>query len=216
MAEQQTRPPDLSPTPLPQPSVVPAGCYTSSLPIGYFPGLPSGSNTNGYLHVRGLRSPMYSASAPDGVNPNMQPPTTAPHSIEDLLQGIWQRPGPEDPVTGMMNDRRDTHTLELGDVLDQIKERVAIYRQHFDELEQAKLDTKNVRHRWTDPIGRLGEVADPDLVSALQDIDAQQRQERLSCWKDLAALRQSVPEHWRLYLATVRQHSLLDGVRHDE
>lgn len=211
MAEQQKRPPDLSPTQLPQPFVVPAGCYTSFFPTGYLPGLSAGSDANGYLLPRGLRSPRYSASAPDDVNPNLQPPTTARHSIEDLLQGIWQRPGLEDPVSGMMSDRRDTHTLELGDVLDQIRERVAIYRQHFAELEQAKLDTKNVRHRWTDPIGRLGEVADPDLVSALQDIDAQQRQERLACWKDLASLRQSVPEHWRQYLATVRQHSLLDG-----
>ncbi|MFN3166979.1 MAG: hypothetical protein ACE37H_07940 [Phycisphaeraceae bacterium] len=101
-------------------------------------------------------------------------------------------------------------SLELGDVLAQIKERVAIYRQHFEELEQAKLDVTNVRHHWLDPIRRHGTLTDPDLVKAIQELDAQQRQERLSCWKDVSNLRQQVPEHWRQYLAAAQQYRLIE------
>lgn len=193
MAEQHTRPPDLSPTELPQPSVAPAGRYTFA----------SMADRYGLLRDACYFKPTYTALHASSDQ--------ARHSIEDLLQGIWRSPGSADIVQGLFDDRLRSHTFELGDVLEQIRERVAIYRQHFDELEQAKLDVKNVRHRWTDPLGRLGAVADPDLVSALHDLDAQQRQERLSCWKDVSSLRQQVPEHWRQYLGAVRQYTLLDS-----
>ncbi|MFN3166391.1 MAG: hypothetical protein ACE37H_04930 [Phycisphaeraceae bacterium] len=185
----------MSPTDLTQPTLASAGRYTF---------LPMGDRYA--VQHRVVDQPQI---------PNRSRP-----SIETLLRGVWQQPGPRDMVQGLFEDRLQTHTFELGDVLEQIKERVAIYRQHFDELEQAKVDTTNVRRRWTDPLDRFGTIADPDLTRALQDIDAQQRQERLSCWKDLSNLRQRVPEHWRQYLAVAQHYQILGsssaGVQKDE
>lgn len=206
MAEQHTRPPDMSPTELPQPSVGPAGCYHSFFSERCVPYLAHradrltrlGSQTDTYA-IGDIGTPYASHKPSEAAGERQRP------SIEDLLKGAWRPPRSSDPVDGVLGDRLDTQTLGLSDLLTQIRERVEIYQQHFYELEQAKLDLKNVRHRWTDPIARHGEFSDPELVSDLQEIDAQQRQERLSCWKDVAGLRQLVPEHWRQYLAAMRQ-----------
>lgn len=213
MAEQQkNQPPDLSPTDMPHPSRSPVGRYT------YL----SMADRYGLQPAYGIKplDMRYKTDA-DGQgqhadtaasNPSKELDLRRPqHSIEDLLQGVWRPTGSPDMVAGLFHDRLQAQTLELSDVLEQIKQRLDIYQKHFDELEQAKLDVTNVRHHWLDPIRRNGVATDPDLVSAIEDFNAQQRQERLSCWKDLSSLRQQVPEHWRQYLNAARQYHLIDA-----
>ena len=215
MAEQQNQPPDLSPTTLPQPPVGPAGCYTylqlgqSINTIQYTPrdneyqADPS-FNLNTYSPLKS--STQYTPSKRSVSSSH----TAKPLSIEDLLQGVWTPSGVStEPVTAMLNDRIQVQSLALDDVLRQIKERITLYHQHVDELEHAKVAVRNVRRRWTDPMDKIGEVPDPELVSEIHNLESQQRQERLSAWKDLSSLRQQVPEHWQQYLGAQRQQSCL-------
>lgn len=225
MAEQQTRPPDLSPTDLPQPSVGPAGRYSYFYPVHHDNVmLPGQRYSNDYITAARFYDHTYKANPiPAEAHSAIALPNNASSSkpsIEDLLQGVWLPIQSQDPVASMLTDRLNVNTLGLCDVLEQIKERITLYRRHFDELEHAKLDVRNVRKRWTDPMDKIGNLPDPDLVSAIHELESQQRNERLSCWKDLSSLRQQLPEQWQQYLGAVRLYTLgssntLEGGRRD-
>jgi hypothetical protein len=191
MAEQQTRPPDMSPTEMPQPSVVPRGRY---------PTLLDSPSATRYSFNQAVYTTPYEESHDLPRRPG----------IEQLLDGVWHSKNANDPAANMLEDRLSIGSFALGDVLRQIRDRLTIYHRHLEELEQAKMQFRTVRKQWLDPQDRFGHLPDPEGVTVLQGIDAQQRAERLSAWKDISTLRQRLPEHWQGYLSACRQYNLLN------
>lgn len=184
----------MSPTQLPQPSAAPGGRYSISL------GIPIDTASAARY---GIGANRYNTTHEESGDLPRRP------GIEQLLDGVWHSGSSTDPAASMLEDRLSVGSFALGDVLRQIRDRLVIYHRHLDELEQAKMQFRTVRKQWLDPQDRFGHLPDPEGVTVLQGIDAQQRAERLSAWKDLSALRQRLPEHWQGYLSAWRQYELI-------
>ena len=102
--------------------------------------------------------------------------------------------------------------LSLDDVLSQIHQRTAIYRQNMLELEWAKCYAFN-------ELAHQGWPATAEQYATynrrIQDLHADQRAERIAFWKDVSDLRRALPESVQQFLSTYRKLEILDDNRGD-
>lgn len=133
-----------------------------------------------------------------------------PSSVDAIVRaGRFPVPAAE-PASAAITDRRETTALGLGDAIEQLRDRYAIYRRHIEELERAKLATVNAARTWfTERPG--GDPTKSETVHRiLQDLYGAQRQERLRLWQDVSRLRQSVPDWAAQYLSAYRKSRILE------
>ena len=116
----------------------------------------------------------------------------------------------------MISDRRHTAWLMLDDLIGQARLRWDIYQRNVDDIEQAKLAATNDFHGRKNAMGvdYMRELA--ALNEALISLDQQQREERVSFWKDVSKLRLSLPESAQQYLSAHRKMALLEDPPGDE
>jgi len=117
---------------------------------------------------------------------------------------------PAEPIAAMTADRRAVSWMSLDDAIRQIRRRYAIYEQHTYEMQQGELTVRNAARNCWRPPGWLPEH-DPEVAPILRELELQQRQERVSLWRDVSNLRQAVPSAVRDYLDAVRTMGLLNG-----
>ena len=117
-----------------------------------------------------------------------------------------------DPITAPLTDRRYTMSLGLDDAIRQIEQRLELYRLHMAGLTEDELSTRNAAQSWFDITGIVDGGRDPDLQSQLREIDQRRRDERLSCWRDLSRLRQSLPQWAQDYLGAYRRSQILSDM----
>ena len=117
-----------------------------------------------------------------------------------------------DPITAGLTDRRYTMSLGLDDVIRQIEQRLELYRLHMAGLTEDELSARDAAQSWFDITGIVDGGHDPELQGQLREIDQRRRDERLSCWRDLSRLRQSLPQWAQDYLAAYRRAQILDDL----
>jgi len=189
MAEQRKpRPPEMSPTHnLPPPYVAGAGYHLDSL-IPYNASVP----THSYMT---MSMPTYRRS----------------YGLSDLIKAD-HLPVPEaDPTTAFISDRLSVESFAAGDLVDRIRERMSLYHQHMDELQQSGFNAVAVRRDWRNPLDNHPYLGDPDLLQEIQRIDSEKRSERLTLWRDMNDLRTKLPEQWLSYLTGYRRYALFSG-----
>jgi len=134
-------------------------------------------------------------------------------TVEDLItRGYLARPT-GDPVTAALTDQRDTSWLGLDDAIRQIRTRYTLYTRNMHGILYATAAALNALHTWkAEGWYHYSERQLTNQHRTLQDLYAQERQERISLWRDLARVRATLPEVVQQYLAAHRKLSLLDDV----
>ncbi len=117
-----------------------------------------------------------------------------------------------DPILALATDRRLTSFLSLDDAIGQVRRRYEIYARHLDEIEQSRLRMVNAATSWRQPPFWIPEEDDPDVREAVDRLEQQKREERLSLWRDVSRLRQAIPESAQEYLGAYRRARIMqDG-----
>ena len=133
-------------------------------------------------------------------------------SVDELLS---ESPAPAsqlDPVAGFLSERKLITHLGLTDTLSQIHERVELYLLHKNEIEKAELNTLNTMHGFPTVNGYVHPELYQDILRSLQQLEQQQRRERLDFWSDISRLRQSLPDAMDAYLDSCRKMRILNGL----
>ena len=156
--------------------------------------------------------------APSGppVSQSVARPIRLRGGIEDVIaSGEFAIP-PGEPAAAVITDKRFVAHLGLADVIQQIRARYELYRRHFRDIEYAKCTITNALHRWEAERGSPSAEQISTLYQVLQRLEAEQRSERITLWRDISRLRLELPDHAREYLAALRKEDLLSVPRGDQ
>jgi hypothetical protein len=135
-----------------------------------------------------------------------------PQTVEDLIQeGFFAVPAREPELAGLY-DRRQTSWMALDDVLGQIRDRHEVYRRNILDIQWAQCYAFN-------ELARNGPPATDEAYAAyerrMQDLRADQRAERVALWRDVARIRERLPESVQQYLSAFRKLQILGDDRGD-
>ena len=135
-----------------------------------------------------------------------------PQTVEQLVeQGYISLPA-SDPETALLTDRKHTSWLGLEDVIGQIRQRREIYRQNMTEIEWSKCYAFNEMAKGGWPTSAEQEEV---YARRLQDLHAQQRNERVAYWRDISRIKQILPESAQQYLSAFRKTEMLKDTEGD-
>lgn len=136
-------------------------------------------------------------------------------SITDVVRDGGFRVSDAPPETALLTDRRDIAQFGLTDVIEQIRERVELYYRNLRGIAYATVSATNAIHTWKAERGWPSDRQLDNLHKTLQGLYEQERSERISLWRDLSRIRQTVPEWAQQYLASVRKIDLLEAGSRD-
>lgn len=200
----------------------PINAYISPLSAGrYVPHLYGFRQLHGYEHPlkgsRPLTSNARYAAYDFSVDVAAAPHNDGPQTVEQVIaQGYFAVPD-SDPEIAIIHDKKRTAWLGLDDVIAQVRQRYEVFQQNVYEIEKAKCDAINALFAWE---ARYGWPADARQVyilgKRLQALYVDQRTERVAAWRDIARLRQSLPEVAQQYLSAVRKLTVLEDTRGDD
>jgi len=138
-----------------------------------------------------------------------------PQTVDQIVaRGFFAAPA-DDPVTALLTDRRTTTQLGLNDLIDQLQQRIDIYRQNLSDIEDSKLAATNDFHGRKNALGVDYDRELAALNETLIGLYQQQREERVTFWRDLSRLRQVFPETAQMYLSALRKSSLVNDLGGD-
>ncbi len=143
-----------------------------------------------------------------GVQPRYRP-VDRPDLGRIVEYGYFHVP-PADPVTALVTDRSLTTGLGLDDAIERIRQRYEIYRHHVTELEASRQRALSAAQSWHAPQGWIESGRDPTLETTLRELDQQQREQRVSLWRDVGRLRETLPTWIQDYLSAYRRRQWLD------
>lgn len=133
-------------------------------------------------------------------------------SIESLLASGYLAMPDRDPITAPIHDKQQVSRLGLDDVIDQIRQRIALYQQNSHEIESAVCEAGNSVHRQVAQQGRPADNRQQySAHKQVQKLYEQKRLERVNLWRDVSRLRLALPENVQSYLAATRKLSVLDA-----
>ena len=145
------------------------------------------------------------------VNPDQ------PQTVEQILENGYFVTPTGDPVTAMITDRKHTSWLGLDDTINQIRQRYEIYDKNIEMIELAKCYSVNTFLKHYDQVKPMP-VSDRiyySLNKNLQKFYLQQVEERVTLWRDVSRIRQSLPESAQNYLASCRKVAMLEDNKGD-
>lgn len=133
-------------------------------------------------------------------------------TVEDIVSnGYFPIPKVE-PETALLSDRKHTSGLGLGDIISQVRQRYEIYERNIYQIELGKCDT--ISSQLAVEASRGGVCMSSkeaySLNKNLQELYAQQRDERVRLWQDISRLKQALSEQAQQYLAAYRKVSILE------
>lgn len=170
------------------------------LPVGS----PRGS-TRAYASTRGSQdfSPLHDVFV---VADRLQ-------TVEQIIeQGYFAVPE-TDPVTAIIADKKHTSRLGLDDVIGQVRHRYELYEQNFYQIQLAKCAAVNAiyHHEAYQGPGTASSRQHYAKHKAIQDLYAQEREERVNLWRDVSKLRLLLPESAQAYLSSYRKVTALSA-----
>jgi uncharacterized protein YbgA (DUF1722 family) len=135
-----------------------------------------------------------------------------PQTVEDVItQGYLAMP-PSFPETALLTDRAHTAWLGLDDTVHQIRHRLQIYERNTYDIERSKCDLLTHLLQWQNHAGHYANYKlETKLREDLRELYSEQRAERVSAWRDIARLRQTLPEVAQTYLSAQRKIDILDA-----
>jgi hypothetical protein len=136
-------------------------------------------------------------------------------TVEDVIARGYLAIPTGDPVTAVLTDKRATSWLGLDDAIRQIRARYELYAQNMNGILYSTAAATNALHTWKAERGWYNERQVDNQHKTLQNLYAQEREERISLWRDIARVRATLPEVVQQYLAAHRKLVLLDGVDGD-
>lgn len=138
------------------------------------------------------------------------PSNTPMETIEDVLARGYFVPPQGDPVTAVLTDRRSTAWLGLDDAISQVRVRYEIYGRNVRDILYATAAATNALHTWAAERGWPSDRQLDNLGKTLQNLYTQEREERVTLWRDVARIRAELPEAAQTYLSAHRKLQLLD------
>ncbi len=163
-----------------------------------------GSSTNGY-------------SSYDFSNDlSIWPPAKKPQTVEQIItHGYFSFPGGA-PETAIISDKKQTSRLGLEDTIRQVRNRHELYQRNMYELNQGVCEADNAIFRQVAaqscPADNRQQYSASKMVQGLYE---QMRLERVSLWKDISRLKQSLPEVAQNYLSASRKVAILEDDKGD-
>jgi len=121
-----------------------------------------------------------------------------------------------DPVTAILSDKKSTSWLGLDDIISQVRHRYEVYHQNMYELELAKSAATNSLYAHWAYHGLPDAKQFYSRHKRIQELYQEQREERLSLWKDISRLRLELPESAQNYVSAHRKLQALEITPGDE
>jgi hypothetical protein len=141
---------------------------------------------------------------------------SATQTMEDVIARGYLAIPTGDPVTALLTDKRDTSWLGLDDAIRQIRARYELYARNMNGILYSTAAATNALHTWEAERGWPSDRQLDNTHKTLQSLYAQEREERVSLWRDIARVRATLPEVVQQYLAAHRKLVLLDDTDGDE
>jgi hypothetical protein len=163
--------------------------------------LPTGSNVPGDGDSR---------SGPSSPGRSSRYGFATIQTVEDVIARGYLAIPTGDPVTAVLTDKRATSWLGLDDAIRQIRARYELYSRNMNGILYSSAAATNALHTWKAERGWYNERQLDNQQKTLQNLYAQEREERISLWRDIARVRATLPEVVQQYLAAHRKLSLLD------
>jgi hypothetical protein len=118
-----------------------------------------------------------------------------------------------DPVTAILLDKEQTSRLGLDDLIVQVRQRYELYVQNFYQIQLAKCAAINAIYHHEAYRGAASTSSRQHYAKhkAIQDLYAQEREERVNLWRDVSRLKLLLPESARGYLAAHRKVQALNA-----
>jgi len=139
-------------------------------------------------------------------------------TVEDIINtGYFPIPKSE-PETAIISDKKNTSSLGLGGIINQVRKRYEIYDRNIYQIELGKCYTISSQLAVESSRGGvyMSSREAYSLNKSLRELYEQQRDERVRLWQDISRLKQSLPEQAQQYLAAYRKVSILDDNRGDQ
>jgi hypothetical protein len=138
-----------------------------------------------------------------------------PQTVEDVIyKGYFAIPKSE-PETAIISDKKHTARIGLDDVIGQIRNRHDLYQKNIYELELAKCAVINSLYKHEAYHGPTDSRVEYSVGKRLDELYADQRDERMNLWRDISKLRLLLPENAQQYLSAYRKVSILEDDKGD-
>jgi hypothetical protein len=167
----------------------------------YRPYTPGGAN----FFYRATSGPRVSDA--QAVRPRRDMPV---QTVDDVIARGYLVVSHTEPAGAILTDRRDTAWFGLDDAITQIRARYEIYAQNKRDILYATASATNALHTWKAERGWPSDRQLDNLQKTLQNLYAQEREERVTLWRDVARVRSELPEAAQTYLTAHRKLQLLD------
>ena len=136
-----------------------------------------------------------------------------PQTVEQLIyQGFFAAPR-YDSETAILHDKKHTSWMALDDVLGQIRDRYDIYKRNMLDIQWSQCYAFNEMARGGWP---PSEEQHALYERRMQDLRSEQRDERITFWRDVSRIRERIPESAQQYLSAFRKIELLDDTGGDQ
>lgn len=138
-----------------------------------------------------------------------------PQTVEDVIyKGYFAIPK-SDPETAIISDKKHTFRLGLDDVIGQIRNRHELYQKNIYDLEIAKCAVITSLYKHEAYHGPADSKVEYTVGKRLDELYADQRDERVNLWRDVSRLRLVLPENAQQYLSAYRKVSILEDYKGD-
>jgi len=138
-----------------------------------------------------------------------------PQTVEQIVSSGYLSIQQSEPETSIISDRKNTSWLGLDDLIGQIRNRHKVYENNIYELEKGKCAAINslyTHEAWHGPTTSKVEYS---ANKRLDNLYAEQREERTNLWRDISRLRLLLPEQAQNYLSAYRKVSILEDKKGD-
>jgi len=166
---------------------------------------------------RGPASAYFSTSTSYDFTSDIVPKSSRPRgqTVEDVIyRGYFAIPK-SDPETAIISDKKHTFRLGLDDVIGQIRNRHELYQKNIYDLEIAKCAVINSLYKHEAYHGPADSKVEYSVGKRLDELYADQREERTNLWRDISKLRLILPENAQQYLGAYRKVSILEDNKGD-
>ena len=134
-------------------------------------------------------------------------------TVEQIIERGYFAVPATDPVTAIIADKQHTSWLGLDDVIGQIRQRYELYERNFYQIQLAKCAAANAIYHHEKYRGPGSADARQHYAKhkAIQDLYAQEGEERVDLWRDVSKLRLLLPESAQGYLSAHRKMAALNA-----
>ena len=136
-------------------------------------------------------------------------------TVEDIVRSGYFSIPKSEAETAIISDKKHTSRLGLDDVIGQIRHRYQVYQQNINELEVSKCSAVNSFYSHEAYHGPPNDKVEYSVSKRLDKLYIEQREERVTLWRDISRLKLQLPETAQQYLSAYRKVSILEDTEGD-